>query len=104
MWGLPSAGNGRPAFRKVLRPVGKESRLNIALSTRIRTLSIVKCGGLFRTTKIGSSFFFYNARMRCNHNDLTCQEYVQRITYLSQWARWLYLVEKLSGMGFGEFL
>jgi|HubBroStandDraft_3_1064219.scaffolds.fasta_scaffold1182604_1 hypothetical protein len=24
--------------------------------------------------------------MRCNHNDLTCQEYVQRITYLSQSA------------------
>jgi len=42
--------------------------------------------------------------MRCNHNDLTCQEYVQRITYLLQSARWLYLVEKLSDMGFGEFL
>src|ERR1700732_4886032 len=27
--------------------------------------------------------------MRCNYNDLTCQEYVQRITYLSQSARWL---------------
>ena len=41
--------------------------------------------------------------MRCNHNDLTCQEYVQIITYLSQLARWLSR-EKLSGMGFGEFL
>ena len=27
--------------------------------------------------------------MRCNYNDLTCQEYVQRITYLSRSARWL---------------
>ena len=27
--------------------------------------------------------------MRCNHNDLTCREYVRRITYLSQSARWL---------------
>jgi CubicO group peptidase (beta-lactamase class C family) len=27
--------------------------------------------------------------MRCNHNDLTYQEYVERLTYLSQSARWL---------------
>ena len=27
--------------------------------------------------------------MRCNYNDLICQEYVQRITYLSRSARWL---------------
>ena len=42
MWGLPSAGNGRPAFRKVLRHSRQKSRVNIALSTRIRTLSIIK--------------------------------------------------------------
>jgi hypothetical protein len=59
---------------------------------------------LFRKkSKVGFHFFFYNPYLRCNHNDLTCQKYIQRITYLSQ-RRAGYLVEKLSGMGFGEFL
>ena len=69
--------------------VGKESRLNIALSTRIRTVSIIKRCGSLEHNRSRVPFFFYNSRMSCNHNDLNCQEYVQRITYLSQSARWV---------------
>ena len=89
-WGLPSAGNGRPAFRKVLRHNRQrkpfEHRTFNTYSYSIHKLSVEDCLALIQSR---IPFFFYNPRMRCNHNDLTCQEYVQRITYLSQSVRWL---------------
>jgi hypothetical protein len=41
---------------------GKESRLIIALSTCIRTLSIIKCCGWLEHNRNMVSFLFYNTR------------------------------------------
>ena len=49
-------------FGKCSITVGKENRLNIALSTRIRILSIIKCCGSLGHNRNMVSFLFYNTR------------------------------------------
>lgn len=49
IWGLPSAGYGRPVFGKCSVTVGEDNGLNIAPSSPIITLSIIDFGQIVGT-------------------------------------------------------
>jgi hypothetical protein len=75
----PSVAAGRP-FGNCSVTLGKESHSNIALSTRIRTLSILKVDDRLEQPRCRFQNFLLPFHIRRNHNDLSCQEYLHEVT------------------------